>query len=84
MNSKMIEDIKKSMNERTNENLIGIWTKNDRREWSDEALEAVRLILVERGITPPIQNVPPDTQRRRDIAEQMKTPLLPAERGNSY
>jgi len=76
MNTKLIEAIKTRMNDKTDEELSEIWTKNDTGEWSEEAFEAIRLILTDRGITPTAQNVSPDVQRKVDATQLLKQ--LPA------
>jgi hypothetical protein len=46
------------MNLKDTDELIQIWQLNDRREWSDEAFEIVKEILVERGAQVPEQDKP--------------------------
>lgn len=36
--------------------LLEIWQINDRSEWSDQAFDAIRELLVERGVEIPLQN----------------------------
>lgn len=56
MASKVVDEIKKRLEERSSEELIAIWTKNDKSEWSDDAFEAVHQILTERKIAIPQQS----------------------------
>ena len=49
MDKKMVENIKKKIQANKTEYLQQIWNANDRNEFSDEAFEAIRQILEERG-----------------------------------
>jgi len=78
MNPKMLDEIKSRMNQKTSEELAVIWSKNDRREWSDEAFEAIRLILAERGVSVAAQNLPPDVEKQQAATAQMdQLPSIP-------
>lgn len=50
MEEKRIGEIAKRMEEKSSQELLEIWGKNGRDEWIDEALEAVKRILAERGV----------------------------------
>lgn len=50
---KQIDSLQQSMRERDTEDLLQIYAAHDAEEWSDEAFEAIRLVLLERGETPP-------------------------------
>lgn len=81
MTSKRIDDIKQHMREKTTAELTDVWVANDRNEWSDEAFEAVRALLVERGVTPPPQDVPPEVQRKREALQEMhQLPAIPVKK----
>lgn len=56
MVEKRVSQIKVHMEAKSTEELLGIWTKNDRAEWSDSAFEAVRLVLEDRHVELPEQN----------------------------
>jgi hypothetical protein len=58
MNTSLRSQIYSRMNLKDTDELIQIWQLNDRREWSDEAFEIVKEILVERGAPVPEQNEP--------------------------
>jgi hypothetical protein len=62
----MSEDLKlqirQRMLEKDTEELIAIWKKNDRTEWSDEAFEVVREILAERIGDLPAQSQTDNTE----------------------
>lgn len=47
--------IKKSLSERSDEELLQIWAENNFYEWRPEAFEAIREILAERGVGLPEQ-----------------------------
>jgi hypothetical protein len=49
------DDIVAHMRTKPSEELIGIYTRNDRIEWSDAAFEAIRQVLAERGVPLPQQ-----------------------------
>jgi hypothetical protein len=64
MSMNLIQDIKKHISDKSTEELIDIWTENDRQKWSVEYLEAVRLTLLERNETPPsLKKSPQEPQR---------------------
>ena len=47
--------IRSQMEAKSNEELLGIWQENDRREWRPEAFEAISQVLQARGIVLPSQ-----------------------------
>ena len=55
MDQKLIANIRKSMETKSNEELQQIWKSNDRNEYTDEAFEAIRQILEERNEDPILQ-----------------------------
>jgi hypothetical protein len=52
------KQIHETMNQRETDELVGIWVKNDRVEWSNLTFEVIEDILQERSIEPPVQNDP--------------------------
>lgn len=68
----MVEEVKERMQQKTNDELLSIWTKNDREQWSDDAFEAVKQVLTDRNITIPVQNPPPKVQRNFQVGQQLK------------
>lgn len=50
-----IDAIKKKLSKKDTEDLLRMWTENNREKWRDEAFDAVRQILSERGMEPPEQ-----------------------------
>ncbi len=73
---KRIEDIADKMRTRTTEDLTAIWTKNDRKEWSDDAFDAINMVLTERGISVPVQQAVPIPQETARAVAKSK-PRLP-------
>lgn len=75
MNEKRIQEIMNSFGSRTTEELQAIWKKNDRREYSEEGLEAVKRVLADRKVELPVQDqtTPPPTGMR-----QKEPPECPA------
>ena len=62
MNSKRVEEIKRGLGGWDTAELLEIWNTNDRKSYSDEAFEAIRSILIERGVAIPQQSVCVKTQ----------------------
>ncbi len=56
MNTKLIAQIRKNMESKKTAELFQIWTVNDRNQYSDEAFEIIKSILLEREITIPSQD----------------------------
>jgi len=55
MSREGVEGIKQVLNEKTTEELLDIWTKNDRSEWREEAFVAIQSILSFRNVHLPKQ-----------------------------
>ncbi|MFA5374779.1 MAG: tetratricopeptide repeat protein [Dehalococcoidia bacterium] len=53
MDLKLVKIIKINFGDKDTTELLDIWNNNDRKSYSDEAFEAIRLILTERGMTVP-------------------------------
>jgi hypothetical protein len=49
---KWIEQLRRNLEQKSTEELLQIWEKNDSTEWTDEAFIAIRQILEERGENP--------------------------------
>lgn len=56
MNSKQVEELKRNLAYKDTVELLEIWNKNDRKSFTDEAFEAIKWILTERGVTVPQQH----------------------------
>ncbi len=56
MDEDWVKQIQKKMNEMNTEELQAIWVSNDHKEWSNEAFEAVRRLLMARGAPLPKQD----------------------------
>ncbi len=61
MENKSARTIQQELNEKATDELIAIWKANDRNQWSEEAFEAIRKIVTERGSTIPEQKAPQPT-----------------------
>ena len=81
MDTVLAQRIQENMRTETTEKLLQIWGQNDREEWSEEAFEAIRALLTERGFTPPPQAVArrsdpkregPDLDRAQRVRETLK------------
>jgi uncharacterized membrane protein YgcG len=55
MIEKLGAQIRENMETKSTEELLGIWKENDREQWSEEAFEAIKQLLLERGETLPDQ-----------------------------
>lgn len=75
--SELLQSIRHNMQSKSSEELLKIWRKNDRDEWSDEAFSIIHNILLER-----LENVPEQTRdnRKRKRGKRVKeraNPLVP-------
>ncbi len=52
-----VKEIAANMRGKPTDELLVIWNKNDREEWSEDAFGAIKQVLVERGVTLPVQQV---------------------------
>jgi hypothetical protein len=73
MDEGWVEQIRRNLESKSTEELLQIWEKNDRNEWSDDAFIATRRILEERGENPGPQG-PPITEVEAPQAEKPKRP----------
>jgi hypothetical protein len=64
MNEGLVRAIRTRKSSESSDDLLRLWLENDRGTYSDEAFEAVRLLLAERGVTPPAQDDPPPVALR--------------------
>ena len=55
MESSSVREIVARMEQTPTEELLVIWKKNDGKEWSDDAFEAIRQVLTQRNVELPIQ-----------------------------
>lgn len=49
---------KSELNKKETKDLLQIWVKNDRSQWRSDAFDAIKEILIERGVEVPIQSTP--------------------------
>jgi hypothetical protein len=73
--SALARSIRQNMQLKDSEELLAIWRKNDRQEWSDEAFSIVHDILLERLGTVPPQVV--DSVRRKRNKKVTKKSRIP-------
>jgi hypothetical protein len=66
MADELKDHIRVNMREKDTQELIEIWKKNDRTEWTAEAFDAVREILMERTGELPPQDLAADTEQGED------------------
>jgi len=77
--SSLYQTVYRNMNLKETSELVSIWVKNDKSEWTNEAFEVIRDILVERLGDVPLQgtDVSKATGRRKKmIKEKGKIPLI--------
>ena len=55
MGEDYLEQIRRTMEQKSTQELLQIWEDNDREQWTAEAFEVVRRILEERGEAPGLQ-----------------------------
>jgi hypothetical protein len=48
-NHSLIDQIRRKMEEKDTEELVAIWQKDDKEEWTEDAFEAIRQVLTARG-----------------------------------
>jgi hypothetical protein len=58
MDTNRIEHIRHNLEAKDTDELLQIWTENDRQAWTEEAFEAIRQILESRGVEPGPQGQP--------------------------
>lgn len=85
MDAKKVIMVKAYLTENDTAELLEIWNKNDRKSYTDEAFEAIRLILKERGVAAPeqpvyvpiVENINPEPKesRRLDADLEIKRKL---------
>ena len=56
----------KRMRDRDTDELVSIYTENDKQMWTDEAFKAMRTVLIERGVEVPLQR----EQRQEDKGDK--------------
>jgi hypothetical protein len=75
MDEKTINTIMQNMEARTNEELLSIWNEHNTQEWTADAFEAIRRVLVSRGVTP---NQPePAPRREPQPTLDKRSPMIP-------
>lgn len=62
MGQDIVSTVRKNLEAKSSEELLKIWEENDRSQWTDEAFEAVKQILLERG-----RQLPPQSTAREAV-----------------
>src|SRR5688500_19767105 len=70
MDAKLLHAVRTRMESSPTEDLLRLWTDNDREHYAEEAFEAARLILIDRGVAPPKQR---DWTGRAPLATTVKS-----------
>jgi hypothetical protein len=74
--SSLSESVYQSMKLKETDELLELWSENDRTEWSDDAFEAIHSILLQRlGNVPPQETFKSNRNRRNAPKEEAKLPL---------
>jgi len=73
MNEELIEQIRRNLETKSTAELLQIWEKNDRNEWSDQAFIAVQRILEARGENPGPQG-PPVSEDKEPQGDRRQRP----------
>ena len=69
MDNKLAVQIREKMKQKPTDELLSIWTKNDRNEWTKEAFEAISDVLAERNVSIPEQLPCPSVIQKQGIDE---------------
>ncbi len=70
MTAELHQQIYRNMNLKETDALLAIWQRNDREEWSDEAMDIVKGILIERGVKITEQNDPASQNEDEDVLDE--------------
>jgi hypothetical protein len=73
MDQELREQIRGNFEERESEELLELWRENDRDEYSAQAFEVVREILIERGVELPEQEAGRTTKTEADAGREGRT-----------
>jgi|SRR5688572_18025250 len=90
MSNELRKQIYENMNVKETDELLDIWQTNNRVEWSDEAFEAIKDILKERGVEIPEQDNPiyeiieEDEDMKDDGLDEWEAKLLDDENQPEY
>jgi ferric-dicitrate binding protein FerR (iron transport regulator) len=68
----LVEDIRRNLADKSNDELVQIWKENNHERWSDSAFEAVRQTLTERGIKLPPQDPPKEVNLKKAAPQRSK------------
>ena len=68
----LINNLKNNFQNQSNEELLDVWTKNDRYSYREEVFTAIRAILINRKIEIPEQEEALDTKEIKRAPEERK------------
>lgn len=77
MNHKQVEIIKRYHAETNTQELLAIWKENDREDYTEDAFEAIKQLLQERGVSVPTQNefVPKEDRQAVTLVKSAEDPF---------
>jgi len=72
MTDQLIYDIKNNFSSKNDQELLLTYKENNRQKYSNEAFEAIKLLLLERNITLPVQDLYISKNRKRKLSKNYK------------
>jgi hypothetical protein len=78
MNNEYSRQVYSTLELKETDDLLEIWKRNDREEWTDEAFEAIRIILTDRMGTLPAQKTDQEELNDRSDSSGVKDQIIPA------
>ncbi len=72
MDENWIEQIRRTLETKSTAELLQIWEKNDREEWTDEAFIAIQRILEKRGENPGPQGPPASADKETQAGQRQR------------
>lgn len=75
MDSQIVKDIRESMEAKSTEELLKIWEENDKGQFTYEAFEIVKQLLIARGGTPPPQKSQREKKFISETLPKGQTPI---------
>lgn len=78
VNGRRLRKIRKIMETKSTDDLLKIWTENDRYEYFDETFITIKQLLIERGIPVPPQNqrLVHNTNEEKETSLMSVTPII--------
>jgi hypothetical protein len=78
MNSKYYQQVYSSLELKETDDLVEIWKRNDRKEWTDEAFDAIRIILIDRLGSLPDQRTDKEEFNDSSDSSGVENQIIPA------